>query len=209
MQSMREHGVASGSIWMVVLAVVAWSGLGLVGGPREAHGRPAAAAASVLDTTPPQSLAVLGGPNEDGWYNEATDYVWTAQDAESGIFSCHGGAIETVESVVPKTVYGTCTNGAGLSAPYGAFSYRFDGTPPTLHPVVTRAVVTRFGIVVATSRAQDALSGIARQSCNGNRALSTRRLGLHTVTCVAHDRAGNVAIATVSYVVVDRRQSRD
>jgi hypothetical protein len=209
MHGTREHGIASGCIWMIVLAAVAWSGLGLIGGRgSSAHGTQVAAAA-VLDTTPPHSLAVLGGPNTDGWYNEESGYVWTAQDPESGIVSCHGGAIETLESAVPRTVYGTCTNGSGLTAPYGGFSYRFDDTPPTLDPVVTRSVVTRFGIIVATPRAHDALSGVARQSCNGGRALSTRRPGLHTVTCVAHDRAGNFAIATVSYVVVESRQRPD
>jgi hypothetical protein len=51
----------------------------------------------------------------------------------------------------------------------------------------------------------DGLSGIDRQHCNGDRAPSTRRLGQHTVTCVAWDRAGNVAAARVSYLVVDHR----
>ncbi|TQM64751.1 hypothetical protein [Humibacillus xanthopallidus] len=206
MKGTPEHRLASGCIWMIVLAVVAWSGLGLIGGRgSSAHGVQVAAAASALDTTPPHSLGVLGGPNDDGWYNEESGYAWTAQDSESGIVSCHGGAIETTESAVPRTVYGTCTNGSGLTAPYVGFSYRFDGTPPTLEPVVTRSVVTRFGIVVATPRAHDALSGVAEQSCNGSRALSTRRAGRHTVTCIAHDRAGNFAIAKVSYVVVDHR----
>jgi hypothetical protein len=201
--------VALSSIWVILLAVLAWGGLSLAGGPvssaRESVLLPAAL---VTDSSPPEGLAVLGGPNGDGWYRTATDYTWTAQDPESGVLSCHGGAIETIESPVPRTVYGTCTNGAGQSAPYGAFSYRFDGTPPTLDPVVTREVVTRFGIVVAKPRAHDRLSGVARQSCNGGRALSTRRLGPHTVTCVAHDRAGNVAIATVSYLVVERPPRR-
>ena len=210
MHGTRRPGLASGSIWMVVLAAVAWGGLGLSGGSgavRASH--EVAAAASAVDTTPPQNLAVVGGPNAEGWYNTAADYVWTAEDPESGIASCQGGVIEPVEASMPRTVYGTCTNGSGITAPYHAFAYRYDGTPPTLHPVLTRSVVTRFGIVVAKAEGTDALSGVARQVCNGNRALSTRRLGVHRVTCVVHDRAGNFATATVSYVVVDHRQRRD
>jgi hypothetical protein len=210
MHGTRRHGLASGSIWMIVLAAAAWGGLGLSGGPGAVRGRSAVAAGtSVVDTTPPKNFALVGGPNADGWYNTAADYVWTAEDPESGIASCQGGVVEPVESSMPRTVYGTCTNGSGITGPYHAFIYRYDGTPPTLHPVVTRSVVTRFGIVVAKAEGTDALSGVARQVCNGNRALSTRRLGAHTVTCVVHDRAGNFATATVSYVVVDRRLLRD
>jgi hypothetical protein len=209
MRGTRRHALASGSVWVVVLATVAWGALELSGERAPVgHGAQIVAAAPVIDTTAPQDVAVAGGPNAEGWYHEPADYIFTAQDSESGIASCDGGAVEPVESAVPTTIYGTCTNGAGLPGPYEGFAYRYDGTRPTLDPVVTRSVVTRFGVVVARARAQDVLSGVARQSCNGNRGLSTRRLGLHTVSCVAQDRAGNIATATVSYVVVDPPRSR-
>jgi hypothetical protein len=92
--------------------------------------------------------------------------------------------------------------------PAGSVSWRYDGTPPMLDPVVTRPVVTRHGIVIAHARGSDAQSGVARQSCNGDRALSTRRLGWHTVTCVVRDRAGNAAAASVAYLVVERLPHR-
>lgn len=207
MERTRGHSVACGCVWLIVLAAVSWGGLGLSGGagsPRPTSDAPSAAAGA--DTTPPRELVVEGGPNAEGWYAEPADYRWSAQDPESGIASCQGGAIEPIESVVATTVYGSCTNRAGLSAPYRGFSYRYDGTPPTLAPVVTRSVVTRFGVVVAEARGTDALSGVARQSCNGNRSLSTRRLGPHTVTCSARDHAGNLATAQVRYLVIDARQ---
>ena len=207
MERTRGRGLASGCLWVIVLAAVAWGGLGFSGGPGSPrHAVEIVPAAAVVDTTPPQALAVIGGPNEDGWYSEPADYAWTAQDSESGIASCHGGSIDSIDSGVPRTVYGGCTNGAGLTSPYGRFSYRYDGTAPTLHPVVVPAVVVRQGLATIEPRATDALSGIARQNCNGDRTLSTRRLGLHTVTCFARDRAGNLATATVSYLVVDHRQ---
>jgi hypothetical protein len=65
--------------------------------------------------------------------------------------------------------------------------------------------VTRRGLVVAEPRGTDTLSGVAQQRCNGDRRLSTRRLGLHTVTCYVQDRAGNLATAQVKYLVVDQR----
>ena len=68
--------------------------------------------------------------------------------------------------------------------------------------------VTRGGLVVAEPGGADTLSGVARQSCNGGRRLSTRRLGLHTVTCYVRDRAGNLATAQVRYLVLDPRQRR-
>jgi len=129
MHGTRRHGLASGSIWVIILATVAWGGLGRSAGPGSVSQGPEGAAALVVDMTAPQGLADLRS-----------------------------------------------------SAPYRGFSYRFDGTPPTLDPVVTRLVVTRFGIVVAKAGAKDAVSGVARQGCNGNRSLSTRRLGVHTVT---------------------------
>ncbi|WP_404390911.1 hypothetical protein [Humibacillus xanthopallidus] len=68
--------------------------------------------------------------------------------------------------------------------------------------------MTRRGLVTAEPRGVDALSGVERQACNGGRALSTRRLGVHRVTCFARDRAGNLATAHVEYLVVDRRVSQ-
>jgi hypothetical protein len=209
MHDTRRHGLASGSLWMLGLGAVAWGCLSLTGGPGSStHAATIAAAAPAVDTTPPHGLAVTGGPNADGWYHAAADYRWSASDLESGIASCSGGAIVPAESSTPRTVYGTCTNGAGLSAPYAAFSYRFDETPPTLHATVTRSVVTRFGILAVRARGADSLSGIATQVCNGDRPLNTRRLGLHTVTCVAQDRAGNFATATATYVVVEPGHGR-
>jgi hypothetical protein len=210
MERSRGLGVASGCVWLIVLSAVAWGGLGVSGGagsPR--HTSDVLSAAAGIDTTPPRDLVVDGGPNAEGWYAEPTDYRWTAQDPESGIDRCHGGSIEAIDSAVSRTVYGTCTNGAGLAAPYEGFSYRYDGTPPRLDPVVVPPVVPRRGLVVAEPRGSDALSGVARQSCNGGRTLSTRRPGPHTVTCYVRDRAGNLATATVSYLVVDERQRND
>ncbi|CAN7552085.1 hypothetical protein LJR027_003760 [Terrabacter sp. LjRoot27] len=202
----RAHSSAYGLAWVAGLAVLAWGGLGLTGvqgAPRSVHG--VGAASSVGDTPPPRGLRLEGGPNAEGWYAAPTRYRWAAQDRDGGIAWCQSGSVVAVDTAVPRTVYGTCADGVGRSASYLGFSYRYDGTPPTLDPVATPAVVQRHGVVVAVPRATDALSGVARQSCNGDRAPSTRRLGPHTVTCLVRDRAGNLATARVSYLVVDHR----
>lgn len=202
----RAHGTASGLVWTIGLAALTWGGLGLTGVHGTAlSGTERAAVAAAVDTTPPRGLRLEGGPNADGWYAAPARYRWTAQDPDSGIDWCQGGSVDPVDSAVPLTVFGTCVNGMGLSASYLGFSYRYDGTPPTLDPVATPAVVARHGVVVAVPHATDALSGVARQGCNGGRAPNTRRLGPHTVTCFVRDRAGNLATASVSYLVVDRR----
>ncbi|WP_256794473.1 hypothetical protein [Terrabacter sp. Ter38] len=206
MTSGRVRDAVHGIAWAAGLASFAWAGLGLTevqGAPRSGHGT--VAASPVVTTAPPSGLRVEGGPNADGWYAAPARYHWVAQDLGGGITSCQGGSVVAVDSAVPRTVYGTCVDDAGRPASYVGFSYRYDGTPPTLDPVAVPAVVPRHGVVVAQPRATDALSGVARQGCNGGRAPNTRRLGLHTVTCFVLDRAGNVATASASYLVVDRR----
>jgi len=205
----RAQGTAFGLVWAIGLAALTWGGLGLTGvrgTPLKGAERATAgvvARSSVVDTTPPQALRVEGGPNADGWYAAPARYRWVAQDLDSGVAWCQAGTVVAVDSAVPRTVYGTCVNGVGLSASHLGFSYRYDSTAPTLDPVATPAVVQRHGVVVVAPRATDVLSGVARQSCNGDRAPSTRRLGPHTVTCLVRDRAGNLATASVSYLVVD------
>ena len=203
MQRRRWQTQASGCIWVIVLAALAWAALGPWGGPRSAgHGVGLVSAAAAVGTTPPRGLSLAGGPNADRWYAGPAGYVWEASGPESGIRRCQGGTIEAVDSAVPRTVYGTCVNGAGLAAPLGRFSFRYDGTPRRLAPVAVPWVVTRFGLVVAEPHGTDSLSGVARQSCNGDRRLSTRRLGLHTVQCYVKDRAGNLATAQLQFLVV-------
>lgn len=201
----RTHATVSDLVWVVGLAALTWVGLGLTGVRGNTHNGAERPVASVNDTTPPQGLRLEGGPNDDGWYAAPARYRWAARDLESGIAWCQVGSVVAIDSAVPRTVYGTCVDGVGLNAPYLGFSYRYDGTPPTLDPVAVPAVVLRYGVVVAVPLATDALSGVARQGCNGGRAPNTRRLGPHTLTCFVLDRAGNVATATASYLVVDRR----
>ena len=199
------HGTVSAIAWSAGLAVLTWGGLGLTGAHGVASPDPHAVAV-VHDPTPPTGLHLEDGPNADGWYSAPTHYRWAAVDPGSGIDWCQDGLVVTVDTATPRTVYGTCVNGAGHAAAYAGFSYRYDGTPPKLDPVAEPAVVDQGGRVVVLPRATDVLSGVAAQSCNGSHVVSTRRPGMHTVGCVAHDRAGNVATATVNYLVLDRRQ---
>jgi len=132
----RRQGVVSGVAWVLGLAALGMVGLGLGGGPmgHRAALRPVASTATGTDTTPPLALTLGGGPNEDGWYSELADYRWSAKDPESGIDWCQAGSIDPVESAVPRTVYGTCVNGAGIAATYAGFSYRYDATRHSCTP---------------------------------------------------------------------------
>jgi hypothetical protein len=159
----------------------------------------------VADGTPPVEVVPDPEPNAGGWYRTAVHYRWRAMDPESGVRHCESGAVEPVDSPVAISAYGSCTNGAGIAAPYVGFSYRFDGTPPVLRPTVSPAVVEQRGWVIAAPRASDALSGVIRASCNHERRLSTLTLGVHVVTCSATDAAGNVGHAQVRYRVVPAR----
>ena len=203
MERTRRRGVASGCAWVVGLAALTWFGMGLSGVQGRQGGWAVAQAADALDVTPPVAVRVTTLPNENGWYRTPTAYAWVGEDPESGIAWCQSGSVVEAVTATARFVYGTCTNGAGTSAPVTGFSYRYDDTPPSLHPVVAPTVVPRHGTVLARAGASDALSGIERAVCNGGRRLGTRSLGRHTVTCVARDRADNVATVRVTYRVVD------
>ena len=205
----REHGMVSGLAWAASLAALTWAGLGLTG----AHGLSRVdaehLATAVHDSTPPTGLHLEGGPNPDGWYSAPAEYRWTAEDRDSGIAWCQKGSVVPIDTDVLRRVSGTCVNGVGQAAAYAGFSYRYDGTPPTLDPVAEPAVVAPRRVVVVVPRARDALSGVGGQSCNGNHVLNTRRPGMHTVRCVARDRAGNLRTATVTYRVVGAPELKD
>jgi hypothetical protein len=208
MGRIREHGMVSGLAWAASLATLTWAGLGLTGAHGLSRDDAEHLAAAVHDTTPPTGLRLEGGPNPDGWYSAPAEYRWTAEDRDSGIVWCQKGSVVTIDTDVLRRVTGTCVNGVGAAA-HAGFSYRYDGTPPTLDPVAEPAVVAPRRVVVAVPRARDALSGVAGQSCNGNHVLNTRRPGMHRVRCVARDRAGNLGTATVTYWVVGARGRKD
>jgi hypothetical protein len=68
-----------------------------------------------------------------------------------------------------------------------------------LSPMVSPNPVFLNGTATASPRASDATSGLASASCG---TVITSNVGSFTVACTATDNAGNVANASVNYVVI-------
>lgn len=79
--------------------------------------------------------------------------------------------------------------------------FKIDQTPPELAASLSKDSDIAIGDdVTATPNATDATSGVASQRCDN---VDTTRAGRNSVTCTATDNAGNVASASLTYVVVD------
>lgn len=80
-----------------------------------------------------------------------------------------------------------------------------DRTPPRLRPEARPATGRPGQPVALHANARDVGSGVAAQACHLGRLPRAGQPGLHTVTCWARDRAGNLATARTTYVVVGER----
>lgn len=87
-------------------------------------------------------------------------------------------------------------------------TWRGDRTRPTLHPEARPAVVRQGQSVVFLAHGADTGSGVASQSCFTGRLPGFDRVGVHTVTCMVRDRAGNVAVARTTYRVISKAGAR-
>lgn len=152
-----------------------------------------------VDQTAPVGLgySVTGtSPNAAGWFRTPGTVTWSAFDPESGIAQCDArdfGSVDTASA----SLTGGCVNSAGLAAT-STFTFKFDGTPPTLAPSVSPSVITLGGSATADPGASDAASLVKQASCG---AIDTGTVGPHTLTCTATDNAGNQASADVAYTV--------
>lgn len=150
----------------------------------------------VDQTAPLDVRAFASGPQVNGWFNTPSQVRWFGQDRESGIFFCDTRALGSFDTV-GDTITAGCVNKAGLrtNAP---FTYRFDGTNPTLSPSITPAPVLLGGTASATPNASDNLSGVQSASCD---PVDAATVGPHVLTCTATDVAGNTAVEDVDYTV--------
>jgi hypothetical protein len=83
------------------------------------------------DATPPSVTALPSRlPDAGGWYNHRLTVDWSGSDAYSGISSCSSYAYDGPDAVSVQPT-GVCTDKAGNTSAPAAFSFRFDGTPPT------------------------------------------------------------------------------
>lgn len=112
----------------------------------------------------------------------------------------------------PRTEVGRLTDltdttdgGSAWSSPS---AYPDDRTQPTLHPEARPAVVVQGARVVLIAHGADDGSGVAGEACQTGRLPGVDRLGVHTVTCMVRDRAGNLATARTTYRVISKVGAR-
>ena len=158
-----------------------------------------------LDRSPPSINRSSPFPNgANGWFRFPTPMTVFGFDGNSGINGVHTSSTvcgtETLSGPdgIGKQIEWGCTNDAGLEKT-DVFTYKFDGTAPTLAPTVSPNPITLNESATASPNANDNLSGIDTASCA---PVDTSTLGTHTVTCTAKDLAGNPATAQASYEVV-------
>lgn len=157
-----------------------------------------------IDRTPPSiGAVVLTTPNAYGWYRTNVSIAFSCSDSLSGLASnCPGVQVLSQEGdPVASTGY-TIQDNAGNSAQSNVLAVRIDKTPPTLTATMPPAKLFLNTDHNFMLRANDALSGIASQSCTG---FSTATVGTRTVTCSATDRAGNTTSRSSTYSVEKRR----
>ena len=151
------------------------------------------------DTTPPIITPIITGTlGNNGWYVSNVIVSWTVTDAESAIASQTGCDPVTINTDTSGSTP-TCSAISAGGPASQSVTVKRDATPPTLAPVVNPNTVTLNGSVIASGGANDALSGLATQSCG---TLDTTSIGAKSVTCTATDNAGNTASATASYSVI-------
>jgi Regulator of chromosome condensation (RCC1) repeat len=152
------------------------------------------------DATAPVIVAAANtAPNATGWYNHGVEVTFSCSDATSGIEHCED-RMEWLDGE------GTLTSNphpaldvAGNDAISNVVTVKIDHTPPTLAPTVSSSTLLLNGTATASANGNDALSGIAAQSCD---PLATGSVGDKTVDCTAIDRAGNPAGGSAGYRVV-------
>ncbi len=105
---------------------------------------------------------------------------------------------------------GNDASAAGSGEPDSSIpaAWRGDRTRPTLHPEARPAVVRQGQPVVFIAHGADTGSGVASQSCHTGRLPGSDRVGVHTVTCLVRDRAGNVAVGRTTYRVISNAGAR-
>jgi hypothetical protein len=153
-----------------------------------------------IDLTPPTINYTLSPlANSNGWNNTDVTVSFACNDNLSGLTagSPPADTILTTEGT-NQSVTGICFDLAGNSASLSVDGINIDKTAPTLSPTVSPNTVPLNGSATVSANANDALSGIAYQSCE---ALDTTTAGTKTVSCTATDNAGNTSTASASYTV--------
>ncbi|GAA2043061.1 hypothetical protein GCM10009819_32040 [Agromyces tropicus] len=157
---------------------------------------------TVVDTIAPTIGHLLSpaAPNGNAnWYTTPVSVTFTCADGGSGIQSC--GPDTTVFETAGTSVTGTAVDWAGNTTTDTVPALKVDLTKPTVGFAGSFGSSYYFGAVPAVPAcdASDATSGLASCDVTGY----STAVGPHTLTATAKDVAGNVAVATLSYTVLN------
>ena len=165
-----------------------------------------------IDKTAP---VATGGPDRppdaNGWYNRPLAVGFSGTDTMSGIQACSTVAYAGPDGPT-ASVSGTCRDNAGHLGS-GAFSFKYDATPPTVgKPSVKagkRSAELRWTTSTDTQLVELARSpgvkGAAQSVIYRGSAASRRDTGLtpgrkYRYTVTGYDQAGNKAARTIEFV---------
>ena len=87
-------------------------------------------------TVPAVTPAIERGADANGWYNRPLTVSFTGADGTSGISNCTSARYAGPDTPA-AVVSGTCSDGAG-NVTTASFSFKYDGTAPTLFAVATK-----------------------------------------------------------------------
>ena len=160
-----------------------------------------------IDRTPP-SIHVSRSPeaNVAGWNNTTVTASYVAEDGLSGLASPPSGSFAFTTEGASQAHTFTVTDLAGNSAQASVEGVHIDLTPPLV--TVQSPLSQSYGLqrnVVSSYACSDGLSGVG--SCNGTvpsgAPIDTGTLGPAVFSVSSSDRAGNLTLVAVPYVVVN------
>ena len=154
-----------------------------------------------IDTDAPtvDSASVDRQADSNGWYNHPVTITFVGSDATSGIASCTSVTYSGPDSST-ATVGGVCKDKAGNTSSAGAFSVKYDATPPTVTATPSRAPDSDGWYSHAVQFAfsgTDATSGIG--SCSPTVTYSGPDNAAATADGSCTDQAGNRASASSAF----------
>jgi hypothetical protein len=154
-----------------------------------------------IDKTAPGTTFVSRNPEGDGWTNQDVVVTWSCTDALSGAEDASVTKTVSTEGA-NQTATGTCTDLSGNTADDTQDGINIDKTAPSVHIVGGPVAGANypFGSVppAPTCSASDALAGLSGEcSITGYKTA----VGMHTITAVATDLAGNASEESLTYTV--------
>jgi hypothetical protein len=154
-----------------------------------------------IDKTAPVTTFVSRNPEGDSWTNQDVVVTWSCTDALSGAKDASVTKTVSTEGANQKAT-GTCTDLSGNTADDTQDGINIDKTAPSVHIVGGPVAGANypFGSVppAPTCSASDALAGLSGEcSITGYKTA----VGMHTITAVATDLAGNASEESLTYTV--------